>query len=112
MNNYLLTAVGTLALWLFYYAYKHPKAYNSRFPVLLLLIASTSLCFVCWFYSGSYQLKNVLSLVPKENLHKINQTIEVQDFGMNISGMIGAVSMMYITVLLFIHNILGTDKDD
>lgn len=111
-SNYILGAIGTLMLWFFYYAYKHPDAYMKRFPFLIAIIFLIYFICYAWLYSAVWHYRAIFPMLSKSEIEKLQTTItDILNKKYCMSFLVGGISA-YLTLLLFVHNLLGTKKEN
>lgn len=99
-------------LWLFYYAYKHPKAYNARSRYLFLLNFAIFGAIYTWFFSAIWHLKSILPSIPKDKTAEIQRLINEADRNEALTMIIFLVLNSYMVLLSCIHDILGIKEPE
>lgn len=109
-SKYILGIIGTLMLWCFFYAYKHPEAYMKRLPFLLTIEFAIYLILYAWLYSAVWHYREIFSILSKPQIDKLQTTItDILNKKYFMSFISGGVAI-YMVLLLFVHNLLGTKK--
>lgn len=111
MYGYLLSGLGAILVWLFYYAYKHPGAYHKRFPILLGVICSLFLSGMSWSMSENLALTRVIPYLQPSKVAEVQQLIKATNTSYYLLIITMLIINFYLLALCFIHKLLGIDAD-
>jgi hypothetical protein len=111
MNSAILSSLSVVYIWLFYYAYKHPKAYSKRCPCLCAISIFIFAGIACWISAVSLTYKKLIQYIPPHKQLMAKSTVDTINIDMEYTIIIFFVTLIGIIGLNYIHSMLGTESE-